>query len=65
MDEKVFGYLLKQLQERVASVQGAIVAGRAEDFAAYKGLCGEVRGLRLAQEIVEDLAKRMNQNDDA
>jgi hypothetical protein len=65
MDEKVFGYLLKQLQERVASVQSAIVAGRAEDFAAYKGLCGEVRGLRLAQEIVEDLAKRMKQNDDA
>jgi hypothetical protein len=46
----------KLRQEQVAYV----AASRADTFDEYKKVCGVIRGLNLADNIINDLVQRMN-----
>jgi hypothetical protein len=46
----------KLRQEQVAYV----AASRADTFEEYKKVCGVIRGLNLADSIINDLVQRMN-----
>ena len=56
--------LLKQLDEKAQQLQDSIVNGNLEDFADYKKLCGEVRGLLTARGYVLDLKDRLEKSDE-
>jgi hypothetical protein len=46
----------KYRQEQVAY----LAASRADTFDEYKKVCGVIRGLNLADNIINDLVQRMN-----
>ena len=46
----------KYRQEQVAY----LAASRADTFEEYKKVCGVIRGLNLADNIINDLVQRMN-----
>ena len=50
----------KLRQEQVAFV----AASRADTYDEYKKVCGVIRGLNLADNIINDLVQRMEKNDD-
>jgi hypothetical protein len=50
----------KVRQEQVAF----IAASRAETFDEYKKVCGVIRGLNLAENIINDLVQKMEKSDD-
>jgi hypothetical protein len=41
-----------------------VATGVCADFAAYKELCGVIRGLALAERLLLDLAKEKDDEDD-
>lgn len=46
--------------EKIRSEQAEfIAAGRAEDFGQYQKVCGVIRGLNLADQIINDLVQRL------
>ena len=50
----------KLRQEQVAYV----AASRADTFDEYKKICGVIRGLSLAESIINDLVQKMEHSDD-
>ena len=56
--------VIKELEERRESIARVLVDGAARDYAEYKSLCGEIRGLSQAHMYVTDLVRRMEQDDE-
>lgn len=56
--------VIKELEERRESIARVLVDGAARDYAEYKSLCGEIRGLSQAHMYVNDLVRRMEQDDE-
>lgn len=56
--------VIKEIEERRESIAQALISGAAKDFAEYKDLCGEIRGLSRAHAFITDLVKRMENDDD-
>jgi len=56
--------LLKNIEERREALARALVDGTARDYAEYKAMCGEVRGLSVAHSFITDLVRRLEQDDD-
>ena len=50
----------KLRQEQVAFV----AASRADTFDEYKKICGVIRGLNLADSIINDLVQKLEQDDE-
>jgi len=40
-----------------------LAAGRAEKFEEYQKICGVIRGLNLADQIINDLVQRITHDD--
>ena len=53
----------KELKDRVSFLTGGIASGVCKDYAEYKHMCGEIRGLNHAYEILNDLARKLEQDD--
>jgi hypothetical protein len=64
MIDKYLQLLTDKLDDRVLQLQEAIADGNAADFASYKNMCGEVKGLLTARAHIKDLLERMTNNDD-
>ena len=60
----IFEAITSKINEQIENVNDAITAGRPTTFDEYKRLCGEVRGLLLAKDIVKDLKNKMENSDD-
>jgi hypothetical protein len=56
--------LHKRLQEAADMRARALASGNSKDFAEYKNACGVIQGLQIAQREIEDLAKKVNHDDD-
>jgi hypothetical protein len=56
-------YLIKQTREEMRVVTETLAAGKAEDFAKYRELCGVLRGLQIAHNIIADLAERIEKSE--
>jgi hypothetical protein len=54
----------KELETRKNSLIDALASGAASDFADYKRIVGEIQGLSLADELLKDLALKMEQFDE-
>jgi len=64
MATTAFSVVLKEIEERRESIAHVLVDGAAKDYAEYKSLCGEIRGLSQAHMYITDLVRRMVQDDD-
>ena len=64
MIDKYLHLLIKQIDDRVELLREAIGSGSARDFAEYKGMVGEVKGLLTCRLNVTDLLGKLEEPDD-
>jgi hypothetical protein len=64
MATTVFDVLTRDIEEKRETIARALVDGAARDYAEYKSMCGEIRGLSVAHAYINDLVRRMEQDDD-
>jgi len=63
-DYKLLAVVAKEI-EKVRQEQVAfIAASRADTFDEYKKVCGVIRGLNLAENIINDLVQKMEKSND-
>ena len=64
MTNTVMDLLQKKLKEQEDSHVQALAGGAVIDYAAYRELCGVIRGLQTAQREIADLVRKLKENDD-
>lgn len=57
MDD-VFDIALKEIDETIAGYQDRVVSGSCPDYAEYRNIVGQIRGLEIARSIVKELQSR-------
>ena len=62
--DKTLEVLLKQYKDKRNQIVDAVSSGAAKDYAEYRALCGEIRGLLTAESYLLDLAKNLENADD-
>ena len=63
-DYKLLAHVANEL-ERLRAEQGFHLAnGRAADIEEYRSICGVIRGLSLAENVINDLVQKMEKSDD-
>lgn len=61
---KALAYVVKEIHRMQGEHAEYLSANRAESFEEYKNVCGIIRGLSLAENLINDLVQRMEKNDD-
>jgi hypothetical protein len=56
---KILAYLTQQIEERKLGLSESLGSGSAQDYPAYREVCGQIRGLLFAQSIINDLEQRL------
>lgn len=64
MIDKYLKHLTQKVDDKVSQLQMAMADGNAADYAEYKKMCGEVKGLLTARLFIIDLQERVINNDD-
>lgn len=64
MANTVMDLLQRKLKEQEDSHVQALAGGAVADYAAYRELCGVIRGLQTAQREVADLVRRLKDEED-
>ena len=64
MVDKYLKLLSSKIDDKVSQLQMSIADGKAEDYAEYRKMCGEVKGLLTARLYIIDLQERVTNNDD-
>ena len=62
--DKTLEVVLKQVRDKRDQIVEAVANNAAKDYADYQKLCGEIRGLSIAEGFILDLADQMERNDD-
>ncbi len=62
--DKAFNHLLSQIDSKITQLQEALADDNARDFAEYKKMCGEVKGLLTARFHITDLQRRLEDQDE-
>ena len=64
MIDKYLRLLASKIDDKVSQLQMSIADGKAEDYAEYRKMCGEVKGLLTARLYIIDLQERLTNDDD-
>lgn len=64
MELKIFEVLNQRIGERVMDLSRTLSDGVAKDYADYKEMCGVIRGLQTAQYELNDLLRKIKEDDD-
>jgi hypothetical protein len=64
MSNTVMDLLQRKLKEQEDSHIQALAGGAVNDYAAYRELCGVIRGLQTAQREVADLVRKLKDDDE-
>jgi hypothetical protein len=64
MNSQALSYLLKEIDKLREDQAVFLNGGGAKDFAEYRHVCGVIRGLTHAEQLVKDLAKKLEYSDD-
>ena len=59
-----FSVVLKEIEMRREDIAQVLVDGAAKDYAEYRSLCGEIRGLSQAHMYITDLVRKMEKDED-
>lgn len=63
-DYKLLAVAVKEIEKMRQEQIAFVAASRADTFDEYKKVCGVIRGLNLAENIINDLVQRMETSDD-
>lgn len=63
-DYKVLAHVAKEIDRMRTENAMFLAAGRAINFDEYRHVCGIIRGLNFAENIVNDLVQKMEKSDD-
>lgn len=63
-ESKLLAYLTKEIAKTRDESSAFLAAGRASDFAEYRHVCGLIRGLNAAEQLINDLVQRLEKDDD-
>ena len=63
-DYKELAYVAKEVNKLRDENAAFLAAGRAINFDEYRHVCGIIRGLNFAENIINDLVQRMEKSDD-
>jgi hypothetical protein len=61
---RVLGHVAKEIDKLRTDQQTFLNGGGAKSFDEYRHVCGVIRGLTHAENIVKDLVQRMENSDD-
>ena len=61
---RLLGHLAKEIDKLRTDNASFLAAGRAINFDEYRHVCGIIRGLTFAENIINDLVQRMDKIDD-
>lgn len=64
MATTAFSVVLKEIEDRRDQIAQALISGAAKDFAEYKSMAGEIRGLSQAHVYITDLVDRLKKAED-
>lgn len=64
MDGDMLGLLHARLEAKRTELIESLGDGVAKDYPAYQNLCGVIRGLLTAQYEINDLLRRLKEEDD-
>jgi len=64
MATTAFDVVIKEIEERRNEIAQALISGAAKDFPEYKSMAGEIRGLSLAHSFINDLVRKMENDDE-
>jgi hypothetical protein len=64
LDNEILELLTSKLEDRKKNLIEFLCDGAAKDYAEYKNLCGEIRGLTAAQMETKDLVRKLKELDD-
>ena len=56
-------HISKRLKEEQDIIKEDLVAGKAKDHAAYQHACGVVRGLLIANNMLAEMAERLDHDE--
>ncbi len=62
--DKTLAIVRERINEKQAQLAHAVSEGTMKDFAEYRAICGEIRGLSIAEGFILDLADQMERHDD-
>ena len=63
-DTRVLSHLIGEIQALMGDKAAFISDGRAADHAEYRHVCGQIRGLALAEQLCKDLVQRLEHDDE-
>jgi len=61
---QAFQYLAKEVDKLRSDQIAFLAGGGAKDFAEYRHVCGVIRGLTHAEQLVKDLVQKMEYSDE-
>ena len=64
MTETVFSVLKKKVDEDIEMLTVALASGQAENYAEYRYMCGQIRGLMTAHVHHDTLLRSQMEDDD-
>jgi ribosomal protein L17 len=64
MSTDLLKYLSDKIEEERKVIEADLAEGKAADFAQYKHATGVIRGLLIANNLVLEIAQRMENDDD-
>jgi hypothetical protein len=62
--DKTLAIIKDKINDKQAQLAHAVGEGAAKDYAEYRAICGEIRGLSIAEGFILDLADQMEHNQD-
>jgi hypothetical protein len=64
VSNQTFGYLASEIDKLRSNQVTFLAGGGAKDFAEYRHVCGVIRGLTHAEQLVKDLVQKMEYSDE-
>lgn len=61
---QALAHITKEIQKLKQEREAYVAAGRCDTIEEYRRVCGVVQGLNYAENIIEDLVRRMEKSDD-
>jgi hypothetical protein len=64
IDTRALAHVQKELDKLRQEQTAFLAASRADTYDEYKKICGVIRGLSLADSIINDLVQRLEHSDE-
>lgn len=55
---------MRRIDEAAATRMAQVAKGSCKSFEDYKETCGQIRGLELARQLIEDTLKNVEEDED-